>query len=217
MPAFSRSTTIVNIGHLPGHTQGKEALLREHGFTNVTSVLCESTPVDDVKRMLKAAATPEGALFLVGGAMMKGAHWARRGWGVGEHGGGVGEHGCSTERRGVGRGRTWLHGVSVERWGWLLCVARNTTTCDAERALPAHPRRCSVLTTPTRRSSSGFPALMAELLDFVASECPTILVHKTSAPDFDAEVAFPPGPTEAQVNKSALNIASRYLSEGKTW
>ena len=62
-----------------------------------------------------------------------------------------------------------------------------------------------------------FFALMAELLDFVASECPTILVHKTSAPDFDAEVAFPPGPTEAQVNKSALNIASRYLSEGKTW
>ena len=134
MPTFIKSTTILNIGHLPGHTQGKEALLREAGFTSITSILCETTPVEEVKCLLKAAATAEGALFLVGGAMMK-----------------------------------------------------------------------------------GFPSLMAELLDFVAAECPTILVHKTSGPDFDAEVTFPPGPTEAQVNKSALNICSRYLSEGKTW
>ena len=134
MPAFTKATTILNIGHLPGHTQGKEALLREHGFTSITSILCETTPVGEVKRLLKAAATPEGALFLVGGAMMK-----------------------------------------------------------------------------------GFPELMADLLGFVAAECPTILVHKTSAPDFDPEVTFPPGPTEAQVNKSALNICQRYLSEGKAW
>ena len=72
MPTFSKATTILNIGHLPGHTQGKEALLREHGFTSITSILCETTPVGEVKRLLKAAATPEGALFLVGGAMMKG-------------------------------------------------------------------------------------------------------------------------------------------------
>ena len=134
MPTFSKSTVILNIGHLPGHTQGKEALLRENGFTNVTSILCESTPVAEVKALLKAAASPEGALFLVGGAMMK-----------------------------------------------------------------------------------GFPELMADLLGFVAAECPTVLVHKTSPPDFDPEVSFPPGPTEAQVNKSALNICLRYLDEKRVW
>ena len=91
-------------------------------------------PVDEVKRLLKAAATPDGALFLVGGAMMK-----------------------------------------------------------------------------------GFPDLMADLLAFVAAECPSILVHKTGPPDFDPEVTFPPGPNEAQVNKSALNICMRYLGEGKSW
>lgn len=73
MPTFSKATTIINIGHLPGHTQGKETLLRAHGWTDVQSILCESTPVADVKSLLKAAATPEGALFLVGGAMMKGS------------------------------------------------------------------------------------------------------------------------------------------------
>jgi len=134
MRTFSKSTAILNIGHLPGHTQGKEALLRAHGYTNVQSILCESTPVAEVKSLLKAAATPEGALFLIGGAMMK-----------------------------------------------------------------------------------GFPELMKELLDFVAADCPSILVHKTSQPDFDAEVTFPPGPSEAQVNKSALNICARYEAEGKTW
>ena len=135
MPKFSKSTTILNIGHLPGHTQGKEALLREAGWANVTSILCETTPVEEVKRQLnKAAGTPDGALFLVGGAMMK-----------------------------------------------------------------------------------GFLELMKELLDFVAAECPTILVHKTSPPDFDADVTFPPGPSEAQVNKSALNICQHYLAEGKAW
>ena len=131
MRAFSKATQILNIGHLPGHTQGKEALLRAHGFTAIKSILCESTPVAEVKSLLKAA-PPEGALFLVGGAMMQ-----------------------------------------------------------------------------------GFPALMAELLDYVAAECPSILVHKTSKPDFDADVVFPP--SEEQVNKSALNICLRYISEGKTW
>ena len=131
MPTFSTTTTILNIGHLPGHTQGKEALLKQHGFPNVTSILCESTPVPEIKLMLLAS--PD-ALFLVGGAMMK-----------------------------------------------------------------------------------GFPELMKELLDYVVINCPTIYVHKTVAADFDAEVTFPPGPSEAQVNKSALNICQRYLDEGKTW
>jgi len=134
MPTFSYSTTIVNIGHLPGHTQGKEALLRGNGWVNVSSILCESTPAAEIKRLLQAAATSEGALFLVGGAMMR-----------------------------------------------------------------------------------GFPDLMKDLLEFVAAECPSLLVHITGPPDFDPEVTFPPGPTEAQVNKSALNICLRYLGEGKTW
>ena len=134
MPTIGKMTTIINIGHLPGHTQGKETLLKAKGFTSITSILCETTPVEEVKRVLKAAATPEGALFLVGGAMMK-----------------------------------------------------------------------------------GFPDLMKELLEFVEAECPTILVHKTSPPDFDADVKFPPGPTEEQVNKSALNICQRYLDQGKVW
>ena len=47
----------------------------------------------------------------------------------------------------------------------------------------------------------GFPDLMKELLDFVAAQCPGMLVHITCAADFDPEVSFPPGPTEAQVNK----------------
>jgi len=135
MPSFSKTTTILNIGHLPGHTQGKETLLRANGWANVTSILCESTPVEDVKRLLKdAAAADGGALFLVGGAMMK-----------------------------------------------------------------------------------GFPELMKELLDFVAAECPGILVHKTGPSDFAADVTFPPGPSEAQVNQSALTICTRYLAEGKAW
>ncbi len=108
--------------------------MREHGWTSVKSILCESTPVDEIKRELKAAATPQGALFLVGGAMMK-----------------------------------------------------------------------------------GFPELMQDLLQYVAANCPTILVHKTVAADFDKDVTFPPGPNEAQVNKSALNICLRYLAESKTW
>ena len=134
MPKFTKSTPILNIGHLPGHTQGKEIILRENGYTQITSILCESTPVDEVKRLLKAADTPDGALFLVGGAMMK-----------------------------------------------------------------------------------GFPELMKDLLEYLAAECPNVLIHKTGPTDFDPEVTFPPGPTEAQVNKSALNICTRYLDEAKSW
>ena len=134
MPTFNKLTKILNIGHLPGHTQGKETLLRANGFNNIVSILCETTPVDEVKRLLKEADTPDGALFLVGGAMMK-----------------------------------------------------------------------------------GFPELMKDFLQFTEGECPRVFVHKTGPADFDAEVTFPPGPTEAQVNKSALNVCMRYLEEGKTW
>ena len=62
----------------------------------------------------------------------------------------------------------------------------------------------------------GFPELMADLLAFLEKECPTIKVHKTVKDDFDADVLFPPAgkPTEAQVNKSALNICNRLLEHG---
>ena len=58
----------------------------------------------------------------------------------------------------------------------------------------------------------GFPDLMADLLSFISVECPTILVHKTTKTDFDADVTWPP--TEQQVNKSALNICMRMLEQG---
>jgi hypothetical protein len=56
---------------------------------------------------------------------------------------------------------------------------------------------------------SGFPDLMAELLAYIAKECPTVHVQKTVKEDFDPDVSWPP--TEAQVNKSALNICLRML------
>jgi hypothetical protein len=123
---FTHETKIITIGHLPGHTKGKVALLKANGFTNVSAILCESTPVEEIKATLKSS--PD-SFFLVGGAMM-----------------------------------------------------------------------------------SGFPDLMAELLAFIAEECPSVTVHKTVQADFDEDVSWPP--TEAQVNKSALNICRRILKQG---
>jgi hypothetical protein len=120
---FTRDTKIVTIGHLTGHTNGKVALLKANGFTDVSAILCESTPVEEIKVALKRS---PNSLFLVGGAMM-----------------------------------------------------------------------------------SGFPDLMAELLAYIAKECPTVHVQKTVKEDFDTDVSWPP--TEAQVNKSALNICLRML------
>ena len=123
---FTCETKIITIGHLPGHTNGKVALLKAHGFTDVSAILCESTSAEEIKAMLKKS---PNTLFLVGGAMMM-----------------------------------------------------------------------------------GFPNLMADLLLFISTECPTIVVHKTVKADFDADVTFPP--TEEQVNKSALNICMRMLEQG---
>ncbi len=120
---FTRQTKIITIGHLPGHTNGKVALLAANGFTAVSAILCPSTPVEEIKTSLKNS--PD-SLFLIGGAMM-----------------------------------------------------------------------------------NGFPDLMADLLDFIVKECPTIFVHQTVKADFDAETTWPP--TEEQVNKSALNICLRML------
>ena len=123
---FTRETKIITIGHLPGHTNGKVALLKANGFADVSAILCESTPPEEIKATLKIS---PNTLFLVGGAMMM-----------------------------------------------------------------------------------GFPDLMADLLLFISTECPTIVLHKTLKADFDADVTFPP--TEEQVNKSALNICMRLLEQG---
>ena len=123
---FTCETKIITIGHLPGHTNGKVALLKAYGFADVSAILCESTPPEEIKATLKIS---PNTLFLVGGAMM-------------------------------------------------MC----------------------------------FPDLMADLLLFISTECPTIVVHKTVKADFDADVTFPP--TEEQVNKSALNICMRMLEQG---
>lgn len=124
MMQITLQTKIINIGHLPGHTNGKVALLKANGFVDVSAILCESTPVEEIKAKLKNS---PNALFLVGGAMM-----------------------------------------------------------------------------------SGFPDLMAELLDFISKECPTIFVHQTVKADFDPDASWPP--SEEQVNKSALNICRRMLT-----
>ena len=58
---------------------------------------------------------------------------------------------------------------------------------------------------------NGFPDLMADLLDFIAKECPTVFVHQTVKADFDTDTTWPP--TEEQVNKSALNICLRILKQ----
>ena len=125
---FTKSTKIINIGHLPVHTNGKVDILKANGFTEVSALLCESTPVEEVKSILKLS---PNSLFLVGGAMMQ-----------------------------------------------------------------------------------GFPDLMAELLEYIEKDCPTITVHKTVKADFDEDVKFPP--TAEQVNKSALNICLRLLQQEDT-
>ena len=66
---FTLRTKIITIGHLSGHTNGKVALLKANGFTDVSSILCESTSVGDIKATLKNS---PNSLFLVGGAMMMG-------------------------------------------------------------------------------------------------------------------------------------------------
>jgi len=122
---FTRQTKIMTIGHLPGHTNGKVALLKANGFTDVSAILCTATSVEEIRARLKSS--PD-SLFLVGGAMM-----------------------------------------------------------------------------------NGFPDLMADLLDFIAKECPTVFVHQTVKADFDTDTTWPP--TEEQVNKSALNICLRILKQ----
>jgi len=65
---FTKQSRIVNIGHLPSHTNGKTELLNANGFTDVVTVLCEEKTAAEIKTVLSEA--PPDSLFLVGGAMM---------------------------------------------------------------------------------------------------------------------------------------------------
>ena len=67
MVHFTRRTKVITIGHLPGHTNGKAAFLKAHGFSDVSAMLCDSTPLEDIKATLQNS---PNSFFLVGGAMM---------------------------------------------------------------------------------------------------------------------------------------------------
>jgi hypothetical protein len=69
MKRFSLETKIITIGHLPGHTNGKVALLMANGFSDVSAILCGAMSVEEIKALLKNS---PNAFFLVGGAMMTG-------------------------------------------------------------------------------------------------------------------------------------------------
>ena len=66
---FTKTTKILNIGHLPGHTMGKCTILNANGFPDVESMLCENVPVEEIKTKLKSN---PNSMFHVGGAMMQG-------------------------------------------------------------------------------------------------------------------------------------------------
>ena len=69
MKRFSLETKIITIGHLPGHTNGKVALLMANGFSDVSAILGGAMSVEEIKALLKNS---PNAFFLVGGAMMTG-------------------------------------------------------------------------------------------------------------------------------------------------
>ena len=64
MVKFTKDCKIITIGHLPGHTKGKVDLLNAHGFTDVSAILCEVTPPEEVEATLRAC---PNSFFLVGG------------------------------------------------------------------------------------------------------------------------------------------------------
>lgn len=69
--AFSKTTTIVNVGFLPGHVNAKTNLLRDAGFADVVTVVLQPPTEWDAAKIeqVLAAAAPD-ALLLAGGAMM---------------------------------------------------------------------------------------------------------------------------------------------------
>ena len=92
----------------------------------------------------------------------------------------------------------------------ILC--ESTPVADVKAILAASPHSLFIVGGAMMQ---GFPELMAELLEFVAQNCPSIHVHKTTKADFDDGIDWPP--SEAMVNKSALNICTRLLAEAAEW
>jgi hypothetical protein len=65
---ITRSSKIINIGHLPGHVNGKIIKLREAGFTNTVAIITKDWTKAAILAELEASPS---ALFIVGGAMNK--------------------------------------------------------------------------------------------------------------------------------------------------
>lgn len=64
---ITKETTILCIGHLPGHINQKVALLKNEGFSNAIPIVFSQTTMEAVKQLIKSS--PPGTLFLAGGAM----------------------------------------------------------------------------------------------------------------------------------------------------
>jgi hypothetical protein len=52
---------------LPSHTNCKTELLKNNGFIDIVTILCEEWSSDNIKQVLKES---PNSLFLIGGAMM---------------------------------------------------------------------------------------------------------------------------------------------------
>jgi len=62
------ATKILNIGHLPGHVNGKITKLAEAGFHNTVAIITKDWTKENIKAELLASPS---SLFIVGGAMNK--------------------------------------------------------------------------------------------------------------------------------------------------
>lgn len=69
MIGITKQTTILCIGHLPGHINEKVHLLKQEGFVNSIPIIFSETTMDAIKYLIKSS--PDGSLFLSGGAMEK--------------------------------------------------------------------------------------------------------------------------------------------------
>ncbi len=65
---ITKSTKILNIGHLPGHTKGKVTVLKNAGYENVFD-LCMTDEGMTKEKVKEELLKSPGALFIVGGAM----------------------------------------------------------------------------------------------------------------------------------------------------
>lgn len=64
---ITQQTTILCIGHLPSHINGKVEALKNAGFINAVPIVFSDTTMTEIKQLIKSC--PPGTLFLSGGAM----------------------------------------------------------------------------------------------------------------------------------------------------